>query len=429
MKINLRGFLSNDFAKGVTLIAGGTASAQLLNTLLSPIITRLYTPEEYGVFTVYSSILGMLMIIGSLRYEWGIPIADNDAKAINLLVLSILILLAFVGVITTVLTFWPDFFLGFLLEDSILNYKYFIPLGIFFGGLYGIFLQWTIRIKNYKSISKTKINQSIVQNFSKISMGLFNFGPIGLIIGGVIGQSAGISTLAAPLIKDRKNILKSINKMEVMYCLKKYIKFPVFSAPSQLLNAAGLQLPVLFLASIYGTGVSGHYALANTIVNLPMMLIGSAIADVFYGEAATSGRSNPKRLKDLCKKIFRKLFIIGLIPLLILILLGPLLFSIFFGQNWYEAGVYSRILAFLVFTRFIFTPFGRIFSVFQRQKSEFILDFFRVILVLLVFWIANYYSFNSYYTISLYVLAMSVIYFLTFLIVNKVLNDEIKLRS
>lgn len=419
--------LNNNFSKGVALIAGGTAGAQLLNILFSPIITRLYTPEEYGISTVYFSILGMLMIIGSLRYEWGIPIADNDTKAINLLVLSVLILITFVIIIVILLTYWADFFLSFFSDNTIiLNYKYYIPFGIFIVGIYNILMQWALRNKDYKSISKTKLSQSIVQNITKIGMGITSFGTTGLIIGGILGQSAGILTLSTPLINERKSVVKKISKNEIKDCIKRYIRFPIFSAPSQLLNTAGIQLPVLFLASMYGNGVSGHYALAHSMVSLPMVLIGGAVADVFYGEAATLGRSNPKRLKALSRKIFRKLFFIGLLPLLILILFGPVLFLVIFGENWYEAGVYSRILAFLVYTRFIFTPFGRIFSVFEKQKIEFILDFLRLVLVLLVFWISDYFSFNSYYTIGLYVLTMSFVYLVTFLLVNKVLNNEIK---
>lgn len=423
---NFKTILNNNFAKGVALIVGGTAGAQILNILLSPIITRLYSPEEYGVFTVYSSILAMLVIIASLRYEWGIPIAENDIKAINLLVLSILVLSVFVGVVVLLLTFCDEIFTVFSSDNSILKYKYFIPLGIFFAGLYNIFVQWTIRKKNYKSISKTKIRQSIVQNIIKVVFGFIKFGPFGLIIGAILGQSAGILTLAAPIKNDNNNIIKKIKKNELLDCLKIYAKFPLFSAPSQLLNTAGLQLPVIFLASMYGSDVSGHYALAHTIVSLPMVLIGNSVADVLYGEAATLGRTNPKKLKDISNKVLQKLFVIGLIPLLILMLFGPLLFTIVFGQNWYEAGIYSRILAFLVFVRFIFTPFTRIFSIFEKQRSEFILDFLRVVLVLMVFWISNVFSISSYYTISLYVLSMTVVYFLTFLLVNKVLNDEIK---
>ncbi|GLB58981.1 lipopolysaccharide biosynthesis protein [Cytobacillus sp. NCCP-133] len=426
MKNNIKKILSNSFAKGVAVIASGTAGAQLLNSLLSPIITRIYTPEEYGVFTVYAAILGMVVIIGSLRYEWGIPIAENDTKAINLLFLSLLVLTFFVGIITFALTFWAEFFLGFISGDLILKYKYLIPLGVFFAGLYNIFTQWALRKKNYTSLSKTKINQSVVQNAIKILMGLLHFGPIGLILGNIFGQSSGTVTLATPLIKESKGFINKVNRRDIIECFKRYIRFPVYSAPSQLLNTAGLQLPVLFIASMYGSVVSGYYALAHTIVNLPMVLIGGAVADVFYGEAATIGRSNPERLKDLTKKLFRKLFIIGLVPLIVLIILGPFLFSLVFGHNWYEAGVYSRIIAFLVFTRFIFTPFGRVFSVFERQKIELILDSFRLILVLGVFWFAKLFSLNAYLTIGLYTLVMSIVYLVTFLLVNKVINDELK---
>lgn len=416
----------NSFAKNIAIIASGAAGAQIINTILSPVITRIYTPEEYGIFTVFTSLLGMIVIIGSLRYEWGIPISKNNSKAINLLVLSLLILLAFTGILTIVLIVWADDILRIIDSEIILKYIYFLPVGVLFAGLYNIFMQWALRHKDYRSISKTKINQSLVQNLLKIIFGILHLGPVGLIMGGVLGQGSGTITLASPVIKEWKNVLKVVNKKNLLEALKRYIKFPLYSAPSQLLNTAGLQLPVLLLAAMYGSATSGYYALAHTIVNIPMVLIGGAVADVFYGEAATIGRTNPKALKNLLKKLFKKLVYLGLIPLVLLILTGPELFSLVFGDHWYEAGVFSRIISFLVFSRFIFTPFGRVFSVFEKQSSELILDCLRLILVLGVFTFAHINNLNSYLTIGLYTCSMCLIYLITFCFVNKIINDEIK---
>ncbi|HOA81738.1 MAG TPA: hypothetical protein PKK61_11865 [Defluviitaleaceae bacterium] len=171
------------------------------------------------------------------------------------------------------------------------------------------------------------------------------------------------------------------------------------------------------------------YGLANSIVNLPMILIGQSVGDVFYGEAASVGRENPKRVKDLSNKLFKRLVVIGLVPLLVLLFFGPFLFSLVFGYQWYEAGVYAKILAFLVFARFIFTPISRIFSVFERQREAFVLDLFRVVLVFVAFGISSFLGFSSYGAVGLYSIAMSIVYLVTYLLAQKILNDEIKKKE
>ncbi len=422
----IKNLIQNNFAKSVLLITGGTAFAQVINALLSPVITRIYTPEEYGILTVYIAVLNMLAIIGSLKYEWGIPIASDEKKAINVLSLSIIVLFIVTTIISLILIFFGDTFLDLFDGQILLKYRFFIPLGVFFTGLYNIFTQWAYRTKNYKSISKTKLSQSITQNVTKIGLGLLKIGPAGLISGNILGQSAGITTLSMPLIKKERFLLRKINKRSIIWCAKRYKEFPLYSAPGQFLNTAGLQLPTLFITSLYGNEVIGLYGLANSIVNIPMNLIGNSIADVFYGEAASIGRTNPRRLKNLSKNLLKKSFIVGLIPLIILLLFGPLLFSIVFGENWYQAGVYARIISFLVFFRLIFTPITRIFFVYERQKESFILDLLRVLLVLIVFIFSQIFSLSSYLAITLYSLAMSFVYLLAYLYAQRILNDEIK---
>lgn len=177
----IKKLLQSTFAKNVALISGGTAIAQILGTVFSTIITRIYSPEEYGVLIAYTSILGMLAISGSLKYEYAIPISKNDKKAINVFALSFLILIIFSLIIGLIFLFFGNFILPIFNAENLLEYNYLVPIGIFVG-LYSIVIQWTFRKKDYKSISKTKLTQSIAQNSTQIGLWLIGLGPIGLIL-------------------------------------------------------------------------------------------------------------------------------------------------------------------------------------------------------------------------------------------------------
>mgnify|MGYP001210294169 FL=1 len=425
----VRNLFRGNFAKSVVMISGSTVVAQALNFLLSTIITRIYTPEQYGVLTVYSSILGLIVIVASLNYEWGIPIADNDRKAMNVLQLSFAILLVFSAGVLVFFSVFGKRVLSSLNAKGLVNYIYLIPIGVFLSGSYNILLQWAYRKKDFRAISKTKIAQSIVGNGTKIGLGVAGTGSVGLIIGQILSQCAGIYTFMRTLVDNEENRHIGFDWDGIITAAKRYRNFPIFSAPSSLLNTLGLQLPVLFITSFYGGKVLGFYGLANSVVNLPMVLIGTSIADVLYAEAAGGGKNDPRKVNELMNKLVKRLLIVGLIPLSVLLLFGPFLFALVFGKNWYEAGVYARIIAFLVFFRFLFTPFDRLFAVFERQKISLFLDSLRVVLVVTAFGIAKLLDLSSYLAIALYSLAMCIVYCTTYVLVKRMLRQEIRRKE
>lgn len=418
---------SNRFVKGVVLISGGTTLAQIISGLASLVIARIYSPEEYGILAIYSSVLSILSIAGSLKYEWGIPIADDEDTAINLVALSGIITFTISGMILILLLLFGNEILALFNGEDLLGLKYFIPLGVFLTSLYTIFYQWALRKKNFKEISRTKLVQSIYQNIAKIGLGLLKAGPIGLIVGTIVGQSAGITTLSKDFIE--KKSLKKINRKKIAWCAKRYKKFPIYSAPSQVLNTLGIQLPTILMTTLYGSEAVGFYGLANTIVNIPVSLISASVSDVFYAEASSEGRDNPKKLKKLSNELLRKLLLIGAIPLFVLLFAGPELFNLVYGANWYEAGIYGQILSIMVYARFVFTPITIVFTVFEKQQAALLLDGLRVVLVLIAFGIGSIYELSIYKTLILYSIAMVFVYLISYFGSIILLNKEIKRKS
>ncbi len=417
--------LKNQIARNITLITGGTAFSQFLGILFSPIITRIYPPEQYGILTAFSALLGFVVISASLDYQKAIPISENDDQAINLIVLSTVFLVLTVIIISILLVLYGDFFLDLLDSNALLPYKFIIPIGLLLMGLYNIVLQWGYRERNYKIITKTKISQSFVSNLAKVILGIMNLGPIGLISGVIIGKSAGIMSLMT-LIYKKANLFSNISICNLKKVLKRYKNFPLYSAPSNYVYVAGNNLPVVLLATLFGSTVTGLFGLAKSITELPMSLIGMSVAQVFYSESASIGKDNPQKIKLFAIKLIKKMAIIALIPLITLLLFGPWLFSFVFGNQWYEAGVYSRILSLMVYFHFIVIPVGRVLEIFEKQREGLFLNIFRLAIIVLVFLISKIYSLSSYASIALYSIANSITYVVLLLVVMRVLNIEIK---
>jgi O-antigen/teichoic acid export membrane protein len=354
-----------------------------------------------------------------------IPIPKNDKAAINVLALSIIILSVFVLTLVVLLYFFGNSFLNFFNSHTIVEYWFLIPLGVFLLGLYKIFYTWASRYKDFNSISKTSIGQSLFGNIFKSLTGLMGFGGIGLILGNIIGQSAGTTTLGKTLLQ-KKELVKSIQTKRLIWCLKRFKNFPIYNLPTHIISILGEKAPIIFFTGFYGTHVVGLYGLAFTIVRLPMTLIGKAVGDVFFAEAASVGKKNPKRLKSLSNKLISRLALIGFAPLGLLLLLGPQLFRLVFGEGWYEAGIYARIISISLFFILIFAPVSRVYEVFEKQKLRFFIDILRIILILVAFGISFLLNLSSYTAVLLYSIVVSFIHLLIYIVGQKIINDQIR---
>lgn len=417
------------FTKNVLMITGGTVFAQGLSIVLSPVITRIYTPEDYGILTIYVAILGMINLLGALSYDSAIPIADDDEKAFSVLILCLSILLVVTVVLILVLNISGEYFLGLFKAEQILEYAYFIPIGFFLTGLYTVVSKWAFRKRDYRSITITKYSQSLVGNGTKISYRLVNSGSAGLILGNVLSQSAGILTLIKPHVPEFKKLMGKVNHQELIALSKRYIRFPLYTAPGLFVLSVSGQLPTIFMSSLYGANIVGLYGLARSITFLPMTVIGKSVQDVFYGEAANIGKTNPARIKDLSNKLLKKLMILGGIPMLTLVLFGPLLFSIVFGIDWEMAGVFARLLSIEVFFHFIFHPISTVFSIFEQQKKSFIIYVSKLALVLIVFGIAKVLNLESSITVLIHSVSMAIVEAIKYIFAQRIIAEEIERKA
>ena len=412
----------SNFAKNVSIIAGGAVSVQIIQMLLSPILTRLYSPEEFGILTVYNSILTMLIVIGPLNYHKAIPIADNDEKAMNVLMLSILVLFSLSALIILAIFLGSQPMFTLLNADALFKYRYIIPLGFMLMGLLNIFTHWEYRNKKYKLISRTRIFQVIIGNIIKVILGFLKIGPIGLITGKIVNNSAGVIFFARDYFKKNKLFF---DKKELKSVAKRYIKFPLYTTLGEFVYTAGNETPVFFITSLYGSEIVGYYGLAYMIIRLPLGLIGNSIGQVFYSEMAGVGKNNPREIKKKSKKILLSLSLIGLIPLVIILLFGPILFTIVFGSNWQEAGVYAQILSPLVYVSLIVAPVGRLIEIFEKQNIGMVINIIRVILLVGIFILAQVLDMSSYMAVGIYVLVASVIIIATLFLLFRIISNEI----
>lgn len=350
------------FARSVSVLIGGTAGAQLLLVLAAPLLTRLYSPEDFGLLALFSAILSFLVVMCCLRYELSIPQTEKDEDAAAIVVLGLIILL-FITLIVGAVT-WA--FGGLLLElfdlGLLAKYLWLLPVGMFLFGIYQIFYYWSLRLNRFSSITKTKIWQSVV--VLSVQLLASKFGAFALIGGQVVGQCAGTTALARGL---GFSSLKKVRKNQIRSMAYRYRRYPMFSTWSGLINTAGAQMPTLLLAALFSPMVAGIYALAQRVTAMPLSLIGGAVSNVFLPNAAEAHRSG--QLAPLVARVYRALSYIAMPPMLILLLAGPDLFSTIFGEEWRGSGVIAQWLAPMLYMMFVTSPMSTLFGVMDKQAQ------------------------------------------------------------
>ncbi len=370
------------FARSVITLAGGTALGQAIAVLGSPVLTRLYTPDDFGILAIYSSALGIVSVIASLRYELAIPLPDDDKDATALLALS----LGIVAVIS-LLTGFGVWLLGEQITrwanaSALHPYLWLLPLGVGIVGTYQVFNYWAVRKHAFGQIATTRLHQSIGTLVTQIGLGLLKIEALGLLGGKVIGQGIGIMILASLA----KRTVNSISFADIGRVARRYYRFPLLSSFSGLLNSMGLRLPVLLLATFYGPQVAGWFALGQKVVGLPMGLLGQAVAQVYLAIVSRLLQENNTGIEFVFLKAARRLLFWGSIPIVMLILTGPWLFSFVFGAEWREAGSYVQLLAIMFLFQFVIVPLSQTMNVLEKQDLQFIWDCGRLVLVVGTIW-------------------------------------------
>lgn len=410
----------SSFARNVAVLAGGTAAGQAIVVLASPILTRLYTPEDFGVLAVYSSLLGILSTVAALRYELAIPLPEKDEDAAALVRLSLVIVIGMSLLVGFGVWNCIDIILKLF---SIGSYIWLLPFGLFTVGMYQVFNYWAIRKCLFNHISRTKFNQSLAMISTQLILGLLIKNPFGLIIGNILGGTVGASTLSSSY---RKIELKP-SFFKIKHVAKKYIRFPLISSFSSLLNSGALQLPSLLIAWLYGSTAAGWFALVQKVMGLPMTLIGQAVAQVYFGEA-----SHLMRIKDfhslskLYIKLTYRLLLITLFPALIIGLGGREIFGLIFGIQWETAGSYAQILVLMFVFQLISAPLSQTMNILNRQHWQLLWDGGRFTGIITTFLLAKTLKLTMYLTIVIYSSTMLAMYFLLWYLGLIALRNEMK---
>jgi O-antigen/teichoic acid export membrane protein len=363
------------FIKDVAIMSTAPIITQLLGFLIIPIVTRYYSPENFGEASVFGAILMPFAVFANLGYGSAIISADSEKDASNLFALNL---------ISTFFTSLLSLLILTCLSYTTLNnfnivnkYFWIFPLSIIIHGFYISFRSLNIRLNRFNFISISQISRFISENSVKLFAAFTgNASAFFLIFGSLFGGVSSVSVLNIDLWKKNKSkIISDVNLVSIKKTAFKYIKFPKFILINDVFGRVSEQLPIYLLAIFFTQTTIGLYAIGLRLLTMPLNLFGGAIGDVFFQEAA----KNKENISYLLEKIFNYLVLFSFSIFLFLGIFGEDIFFVLLGESWSEAGVYAQILSFYLFSKLITLPSSYLMIVYEKQEYSL---YFNIVIII-----------------------------------------------
>lgn len=394
------------FIKNVMAVASGTAVAQLINIILSPIITRIYSPEIFGVLGLFNSILNVLVPIVAFTLPIAIVLPKDDTEALSIAKASLKIIYSISIITGIVLLISNDTILESLGVIELKSYLWIVPITMLFSGVLQLSQQWAVRNKLFTLKAKTQIISTLFVSLTQLIGGIIN--PIALILLIMYSMGQGLHALILGWHSGLFKWLRKKSKDNFKTIIKKYSDFPLYRTSEMLINGLSQGLPVIMLTSYYGPSAAGFYTIGKKVLGLPSQIIGQAIGDVFYPHINDIANSRQSIMKSVLKATIA-LLLIGIIPFGLIFIFGPQIFGFVFGQEWVKAGVYARWLALWTFFVFVNNPSVRTLPVLSEQKFHLKVTIISMVIRVISLYFGNLYYGTDIASIILYSISSSLV--------------------
>jgi len=367
------------FFYDVVKLLSGNGFVQVFRILLSPVISRLFLPEFFGIRQNFSSIANIFGAISSLRYDQSIMLPKEREKAANQFGVSLFFL--FITTPISLITVWlfRDKIADLLNAPKLAPYLWFVPIQVFAIGAFNVFKQWNARKRKFLQLSMAEVTREVVADGMTVGFGLIDLaGGSTMIISRISGQVLSMFTLGLFILKeDGKYIADQLRWKKMKAGMREFKKFPQFNFWAAFLSFLSLYLPGILLSAYFSPTTAGFFSMGQSVLRLPVALIGNSIGQVLFQRGAKSFYEG--KFTATVEETFKRLVIFGVFPMLAMMIIGEELFTVAFGSEWAQAGVYSQILSLWTLMIFLAYPLINIPNILGKNEASIILNTFRVV--------------------------------------------------
>ena len=344
------------FVKDTLRLLSGTIISQGALLLTTPLITRLYQPEVFSASVVFGAILSIIVLCASLRYEVAILLPKEEEKSLAIVRLCIIITFTVTFLICLIILIFKNNLSHISKLSGIIPYLWFLPAIVFFQSCMQIFTNWNLRCRQFSFIAQTTVLFGIGGQVIKIGLGYYWEASVFTLM---LANLLAVMIAVAWQQTKRPAQLFQIKNIDLeLEMAKKYRKYPQVELWGRLLNVASFQLPILIMTVVFPKPMIAFYSLATAAIRAPMSLVGKSLANTYFQRITTE---TPEGVTRLTTHLFVRLFEVGILPTVILTIMGKDLFGLVFGEGWSHAGVLAQILTPYFFIVFISSPLSYLF--------------------------------------------------------------------
>jgi len=421
MKNYIKKIRNNTYAIQILTLMSGTLIGQIILLVSIPFLTRLYTPSEFGVYSLFYSVVNILGLVSSLKYDQAIMLPKSEKDAQTLVFLSIFITSGTTLITILIILFSYDFIIAYF--NGLPDVVWMIPLGVFLLGLIQIFRAFSSRHQYYKEQATIRVVNSLTLVGIQISS-RYLFKLNGLIFGRLFADFISVMMFIRYHIVRKTLQWNTLSRRRLLANAKRHEHFPKYQSITVFLNSISQNIPVLLFASLYSPEIAGFYALTVRVLQAPVELIGSSTKAVYYQKAAKK-HANGENIFHLYFKTTVGLLKLFIIPLFIVMIFGQYLFDFIFGERWIASGQIAQILIIWFFFLFINSPSVMTFSILKLQKTQMKIEIASLFLRFSSIYIGFYLFHNYLASVVLFAISsVSVNVFVILLIYNKLKNER-----
>lgn len=416
-------FLKSEFSKNVLKLISGTTVAQAIPVLISPILARLYNPQNFGDFALFTSFVSILAVMTTFRYEVAIVLPRLHKDAVNLFVLCFnsSLIISFISLL--IILIFGDSILTYLGYENIIPFKFLLPISIFFAGLYQSSDYLLNRLKEYSKMSYLRIVQSLFIALLGLIFGYFSFGSLGLILSNIVGFFITILLILIFIYNIIVKFRDNVNLNKIKYLAKKYSSLFFFGTAAGFVSTFAQQSFFMLTSTYIGPVTLGYFYLIHRVVGIPSSVIGNSMGQVFY-QSISRFETNQSHRKIII--FFKQILLQSLILHFLLFVSLSFLFVPIFGDQWSEASQYIIYFIIIGFFSFIFGPLSHLFNYFDLQKSNLFWQALWLVSNFVVFVLAYYYDISVHLTLIIFTIKQALLYtlgILFFLIYSKKISN------
>jgi O-antigen/teichoic acid export membrane protein len=415
----LKEYRKSVFFKNVFHLMSGTFLAQLLLVLSTPILSRLFDPDDFGMLALFISMQSILVILGTCRLEIAIMLPKELRDAIKIVLFIILQSFLLLLILYFILLTCGSYLISLFDLNNISNVLFLLPISMFLLSLNTALKYLKNRKYKYKGIRNCTVVEGGGRAGFNISIGLAKSVSFGLIYGYLASLFVSSIVWIGKEYRELFFELKNFEINDVKYIFRKYRNIFTHVSTGALINSISCQAPIFLMTYFYSIDVVGQYSMAQRLVSLPIVFIMTAFADSFRQRAADEFRENGN-IRGLFLKNVKRLFFIGILPFTVLIFMAPFIFKIFLGMEWEFAGVMVQVLTLMTFINFVVMGLsGVVIQVSEFFKFELYWQISFSILSILGFIIGHYFFEDVLYALAFYSLGCILMYFFSFVIAYK----------